>query len=78
MRADTLERMRPAATLGEAVRVTQDSGLVTINCGRAKKKREIMRAETIVIDPRSTAVSHLGRERRAITPMKRLSTVVGV
>ena len=26
MRADTLERMRPAATLGEAVRVTQDSG----------------------------------------------------
>ena len=26
MRADPLERMRPAATLGEAVRVIQDSG----------------------------------------------------
>ena len=45
--------------------------LVTINCGRAKKKREIMRAETIFTDPSSTALSHLGRERRAIIHMKK-------
>jgi len=37
-----------------------------------------MRVDTIVTDPSSTGLSHLGRERRAITPMKRLSTVVGV
>ena len=52
--------------------------LVPVNCGRAKKKRGIMRVDTIVTDPSSTGLSHLGRERRAITPMKRLSTVVGV
>ena len=52
--------------------------LVTINCGRAKKKEEIIRVDTIVKDPSSTGSWHLGRERRAITPMKRLSTVVGV
>ena len=52
--------------------------LVPLNYGRAKQKRGIVRVDTIVKDPSSTGPWHLGRERRAITPMKKLSTVVGV